>query len=173
MAETVYFQGNPVKVADALPRPGDRAQDFSLVAKDLSDITLNNHTGKRKVLSIFPSIDTCVCAASVRRFNHMADDLENTVVLCISADLPFAQSRFCGTEGLHRVITLSTLRDGQFMRRYGVEITDGPLKGLTARAVMVLDEHNKVLYSQLVEEITHEPDYPRALAALKETPANY
>ncbi|TCL02510.1 MULTISPECIES: thiol peroxidase [Sodalis] len=171
MAETVYFQGNPVRVADSLPQPGDTAPDFSLVAKDLLDITLNNHTGKRKLLNIFPSIDTAICAATVRRFNQIAVDLENTVVLCISADLPFAQSRFCGTEGLHRVITLSTLRDRQFMRRYGVEITDGPLKGLTARAVMVLDERNKVLYSQRVAEITHEPDYDRALSVLREAPA--
>ncbi len=171
MAKTVYFQGNPIRVADTLPQPGETVADFQLVAKDLTEITLNNHAGKRKVLNIFPSIDTGICAASVRRFNQMAADLENTVVLCISADLPFAQSRFCGTEGLHRVITLSTLRDGQFMRRYGVEITEGPLKGLTARAVMVLNELNTVLFSQLVEDITQEPDYDLALAALRDAPA--
>ncbi len=171
MSATVSFQGKPVTVTATLPQPGMTVKDFLLVAKDLSDITLNNHRGKRKLLNIFPSIDTAVCAASVRRFNQIAADLDNTVVLCISADLPFAQSRFCGAEGLHRVITLSTLRDGKFKRHYGVDIVDGPLQGLTARAVIILDEHNKVAYSELVAEITHEPDYHRAMSALAGYPA--
>ncbi|EBD9756862.1 thiol peroxidase, partial [Salmonella enterica] len=123
--------------------------------------------GKRKVLNIFPSIDTGVCAASVRKFNQLATEVENTVVLCVSADLPFAQSRFCGAEGLSNVITLSTLRNNEFLKNYGVEIVDGPLKGLAARAVIVLDENDNVIFSQLVDEITHEPDYDAALNVLK------
>jgi len=166
MTQTVHFQGNPVNVADRLPQPGETAPEFSLVAKDLSDVTLTNHKGKRKVLNIFTSIDTSVCAASVRRFNRLAEEQGNSVILCISADLPFAQSRFCGSEGLRKVITLSTLRDAGFMRRYGVLIEDGPLRGLAARAVLVLDEQDKIVYSQLVDEITSEPDYQQAMAAL-------
>jgi thiol peroxidase len=123
--------------------------------------------GKRKVLNIFPSIDTGVCAASVRKFNQLAGEIDNTVVLCISADLPFAQSRFCGAEGLTHVITLSTLRGGDFKSEYGVAIAEGPLSGLTARAVVVLDGQDNVLYSELVNEITTEPDYESALAVLK------
>lgn len=167
MSQTVHFQGNPVAVAGQLPAPGQTAQAFSLVAKNLGNVSLSEYAGKRKVLNIFPSIDTGVCAASVRKFNQLAGELDNTVVLCISADLPFAQSRFCGTDGLTNVITLSTLRGGEFKKDYGVEITDGPLQGLTARAVVVLDEKDQVLYSQLVNEITTEPDYDAALAALK------
>lgn len=167
MAQTVHFQGNPVSVAGKLPQPGDDAKSFSLVAKDLSDVTLGSFAGKRKVLNIFPSIDTGVCAASVRKFNQLASELENTVVLCISSDLPFAQSRFCGAEGLSNVTTLSTLRGGEFKQDYGVAIADGPLSGLTARAVVVLDGQDKVVYSQLVDEITTEPNYDAALAVLK------
>ncbi|MCW8807037.1 MAG: thiol peroxidase, partial [Rhodanobacter sp.] len=122
--------------------------------------------GKRKVLNIFPSIDTGVCAASVRRFNELAGKLANAVVLCISADLPFAQARFCGAEGLDHVVTLSTLRGGDFLHDYGVAIASGPLAGLAARAVLVLDEHDKVIHAQMVGEITEEPDYDAALAAL-------
>ncbi|MBJ5871509.1 thiol peroxidase, partial [Salmonella enterica subsp. enterica serovar Derby] len=135
--------------------------------KDLSDVSLSQYAGKRKVLNIFPSIDTGVCAASVRKFNQLATEVENTVVLCVSADLPFAQSRFCGAEGLSNVITLSTLRNNEFLKNYGVEIVDGPLKGLAARAVIVLDENDNVIFSQLVDEITHEPDYDAALNVLK------
>ncbi|CDG96228.1 thiol peroxidase (fragment) [Xenorhabdus bovienii str. puntauvense] len=119
------------------------------------------------MLNIFPSIDTGVCATSVRKFNQLASELDNTVVLCVSADLPFAQSRFCGSEGLSNVVTLSTLRGWKFQEDYGVAISEGPLAGLTARAVVVLDENNQVIYSQLVDEITNEPDYDSALAALK------
>ncbi|EBO3464150.1 thiol peroxidase, partial [Salmonella enterica subsp. enterica serovar Senftenberg] len=129
--------------------------------------SLSQYAGKRKVLNIFPSIDTGVCAASVRKFNQLATEVENTVVLCVSADLPFAQSRFCGAEGLSNVITLSTLRNNEFLKNYGVEIVDGPLKGLAARAVIVLDENDNVIFSQLVDEITHEPDYDAALNVLK------
>ncbi len=137
------------------------------MAKDLSDVALSQFAGSRKVLNIFPSIDTGVCAASVRKFNQLASELDNTVVLCISADLPFAQSRFCGAEGLNNVVTLSTLRGAQFLADYGVAISAGPLAGLAARAVVVIDENDQVVYSQLVNEITEEPDYDAALAALK------
>lgn len=167
MTQTVKFQSNPVTVAGKIPQKGDVAKPFTLVAKDLSDVSLSSFVGKRKVLNIFPSIDTGVCAASVRKFNQLAGEIDNTVVLCISADLPFAQSRFCGAEGLSHVITLSTLRGGDFKSEYGVAIAEGPLSGLTARAVVVLDGQDNVLYSELVEEITTEPDYESALAVLK------
>lgn len=167
MTQTVKFQSNPVTVAGKIPQKGDVAKPFTLVAKDLSDVSLSSFVGKRKVLNIFPSIDTGVCAASVRKFNQLAGEIDNTVVLCISADLPFAQSRFCGAEGLTHVITLSTLRGGDFKSEYGVAIAEGPLSGLTARAVVVLDGQDNVLYSELVDEITTEPDYESALAVLK------
>ncbi|HEM6831479.1 thiol peroxidase [Citrobacter koseri] len=167
MSQTVHFQGNPVAVANTIPQTGSKAQAFTLVAKDLSDVTLAQFAGKRKVLNIFPSIDTGVCAASVRKFNQLATEIDNTVVLCVSADLPFAQSRFCGAEGLSNVITLSTLRNPDFLKDYGVEITEGPLKGLAARAVVVIDENDNVIFSQLVNEITNEPDYAAALDVLK------
>ncbi|MCW7546472.1 thiol peroxidase [Photorhabdus sp. P32] len=167
MTQTVKFQGNDISVSGQFPKSGEKAQDFTLTAKDLSDVSLSHYAGKRKVLNIFPSIDTGVCAASVRKFNQVANDLENTVVLCISADLPFAQSRFCGAEGLSNVVTLSTLRGGSFSEDYGVAISNSPLSGLTARAVIVLDESDNVIYSQLVDEITNEPDYDNALAVLK------
>ena len=167
MSQTVHFQGNPVTVANSIPQAGSKAQAFTLVAKDLSDVTLAQFAGKRKVLNIFPSIDTGVCAASVRKFNQLATEIDNPVVLCISADLPFAQSRFCGAEGLNNVITLSTFRNAEFLQAYGVAIADGPLKGLAARAVVVIDENDNVIFSQLVDEITTEPDYETALAVLK------
>ena len=162
MSQTVNFQGNPVSVAGQLPQAGEKAKAFTLVAKNLSDVSLSDYAGKRKVLNIFPSIDTGVCAASVRKFNQLAGEMENAVVLCISADLPFAQSRFCGSDGLSNVVTLSTLRGSNFKDDYGVAIVDGPLQGLTARAVVVLDENDTVIYSQLVDEITTEPDYDAA-----------
>lgn len=167
MSQTVYFQGNPVPVAGQFPQVGEQAKPFNLVAKDLTDVSLANYAGKRKVLNIFPSIDTGVCAASVRKFNERSGEADNTVVLCISSDLPFAQSRFCGAENVNNVITLSSLRGAEFKENYGVAIADGPLKGLTARAVVVLDENDKVIYSELVNEITEEPNYDAALAALK------
>lgn len=167
MSQTVHFQGNPVSVDGAIPQSGAKVQPFTLVAKDLSDVALSQFAGKRKVLNIFPSIDTGVCAASVRKFNQLAGELENTVVLCISADLPFAQSRFCGAEGLSNVVTLSTLRAPEFLQQYGVAVAAGPLKGLAARAVIVIDENDNVIHSELVNEITTEPDYTAALDALK------
>ncbi len=162
MSQTVHFQGNPVTVANSIPQAGSKAQTFTLVAKDLSDVTLGQFAGKRKVLNIFPSIDTGVCAASVRKFNQLATEIDNTGVLCISADLPFAQSRFCGAEGLNNVITLSTFRNAEFLQAYGVAIADGPLKGLAARAVVVIDENDNVIFSQVL----HHQAYSRLLFVL-------
>ncbi|HFI7953525.1 TPA: thiol peroxidase [Escherichia coli] len=167
MLQKVSFQGTPTTVVNSIPQVGSKALTFTLVAKDLSDVTLNNFVGKRKVLNIFPSIDTDVCAASVRKFNKIATEINNTVVLCISADLPFAQSRFCDTENLNNIITLSTFRNVEFLQNYGVKISDGPLKGLAARAIVIIDENDNVLFSELVNEITTEPDYETVLTALK------
>jgi thioredoxin-dependent peroxiredoxin len=166
MSNTVTLGGNAVQVEGDLPQKGQTAPAFTLVAKDLADTALASFAGKRKVLNIFPSIDTPTCATSVRKFNQSASELANTVVLCISADLPFAQSRFCGAEGLSNVVTLSTLRGADFIKNYGVALASGPLAGLTARAVVVLDENDKVLHAELVPEIKNEPDYAAALAAL-------
>ncbi|MBU1236463.1 MAG: thiol peroxidase [Gammaproteobacteria bacterium] len=163
---TVTLGGNPIDVAGKFPQPGDSAPAFSLVAGDLSDATLKTYAGKRKLLNIVPSLDTAVCATSTRKFNEEAGKLANTVVLVISADLPFAAGRFCATEGLKNVAHLSTMRGREFMKNYGVEITSGPLAGVTARAVVVLDENDKVIYSQMVPEIKTEPDYAAALKAL-------
>lgn len=164
----VTLAGNPIKVEGSFPRAGAKAPDFKLVNKDLKDVTLGEFAGKRKVLNIVPSLDTPVCATSTRKFNEQAAALRNTVVLVISADLPFAASRFCATEGLSNVVTLSTLRGGaEFKRGYGVDIADGPLAGVTARAVVVLDENDKVLHAELVPEIKQEPNYDAALAVLK------
>ena len=162
----VTLKGNPVEVAGLLPKVGAQAADFTLVAKDLSEATLASYAGKRKILNIFPSVDTPTCATSVRTFNAEASALKNTVVLCISQDLPFAQARFCGAEGLENVQTLSAFRSPAFAKDYGVAIASGPLKGLTARAVVVLDEHNQVLHVELVSEIANEPDYAAAKAVL-------
>jgi len=166
MPNTVTLAGNPVEVSGSFLNKGLKAPAFSLVAKDLADATLAGFAGKRKILNIFPSIDTPTCAMSVRKFNQTANDLPNTVVLCISADLPFAQSRFCGAEGLTNVVTLSTLRGREFLENYGVALKTGPLAGLCARAVIVLDANDVVLHSELVPEIKNEPDYAAALAAL-------
>lgn len=163
----VTLRGNPVKVDGTFPTVGSKAPAFKLVGKDLADVTLANFSGKRKVLNIFPSVDTPTCAMSVRHFNESASKLDNTVVLCISADLPFAQARFCGAEGLTNVVNLSTLRGHDFLQNYGVALSSGPLAGLAARAVVVLDDHDKVIYTELVGEIAHEPNYDAALAALK------
>jgi len=163
---TVTLRGNPVRVDGTLPAPGQTAPAFSLVNGQLADVTLASLGGQRKILNIFPSVDTPTCATSVRKFNAQASGLDNAVVLCISADLPFAQARFCGAEGLDKVINLSTLRGREFLRDYGVAIADGPLAGLAARAVVVLDADNQVLHSELVAEIGSEPDYDAALAAL-------
>lgn len=163
---TVTLKGNPVQVDGHFPKQGDKASAFSLVGKDLSDKTLASFAGKRKVLNIFPSIDTPTCATSVRRFNEKAAALQDAVVLCISADLPFAQARFCGAEGLDNVVTLSTLRGREFLRDYGVAIASGPLAGLAARAVVVLDQDDKVLHAEMVGEIADEPNYDAALKVL-------
>jgi len=162
----VTFQGNPIRVDGSVPATGSTAPAFSLIGKDLNEVTLADFPGQRKVLNIFPSIDTGVCATSVRRFNELAANLDNTVVLCISADLPFAQSRFCGAEGLNNVTTLSTFRNPRFLADYGVALAEGALTGLATRAVFVLDADNRVLHAERVAEITHEPDYAAAIAAL-------
>lgn len=163
---SVTLGGNPIEVSGTFPKVGDTGADFALVAADLSTASLAQFAGKRKVLNIVPSLDTAVCATSTRKFNEQAGALANTVVLVISADLPFAAKRFCEVEGLKNVQTLSTFRDGGFKDAYGVNISSGPLAGLTARAVVVLDENNKVLHSELVSEIKSEPNYDAALAAL-------
>lgn len=162
----VTLKGNPVQTSGSLPAVGSVAPDFTLVKSDLSEVSLANYKGKKVILNIFPSIDTGTCATSVRSFNKEAAGLENTVVLCISKDLPFAQARFCGAEGIDSVITLSAFRDTDFAASYGVDMVDGPLKGLTARSVVVVDEAGKVAYTQLVSEIVNEPDYASALKAL-------
>ena len=163
----VTLGGNPIKVEGTFPRVGDKAPEFSLVNKDLKDVTLADFAGKKKVLNIVPSLDTPVCAMSTRKFNEKASNMENTVVLIIAADLPFAMSRFCDTEGLDKVVTLSTMRGSEFMKNYGVAIADGPLAGITARAVVVLDEKYKIIHAELVPEIKDEPNYDAALAALQ------
>lgn len=166
MTQTVTLGGNPIQIGGTLPKTGSTAPAFKLVAKDLSDVTLEHFAGKRKVLNIFPSIDTPTCATSVRKFNTDAAQLKNTIILCISADLPFAQSRFCGAEGLENVQTLSTMRGRDFLQNYGVAIESGPIAGVAARAVLVLDENNQVLHSELVSEIKNEPNYESALQVL-------
>lgn len=163
----VTLRGNPINVDGTLPAKGQKAPAFSLVSGDLADVTLASFAGKRKVLNIFPSVDTPTCAMSVRKFNTQASQLTNTVVLCISADLPFAQKRFCGAEGIENVVNLSTMRGQAFLKDYGVAISNGPLAGVAARAVVVLDEHDVVLHSELVAEIGSEPNYESALNALK------
>lgn len=163
---TVTLGGNPVNVGGSFPAKGSAAPDFTLTAKDLKDMPLSTWAGKRKILNIVPSLDTPTCQKSTRVFNEKANALSNTVVLVVSGDLPFAMSRFCGAEGLENVVTLSTFRNRDFHQKYGVDVGDGPLKGLTARAVVVLDADNKVIHSQLVPEIKEEPNYDAALAVL-------
>lgn len=156
-----------IKLNGELPAIGTVAPDFTAVKSDLSEVTLSSLRGKRVVLNIFPSVDTGVCAASVRRFNAELGALENTVVLCLSKDLPFALGRFCGAEGLDKVVAASTFRDASLQDGYGVLQADGPLRGLHARAVVVIDEEGKVIYTELVPEITQDPNFEAALAALK------
>jgi thioredoxin-dependent peroxiredoxin len=163
----ITFKGNPVHTAGSLPQPGTKAPDFKVVRADLSPLTLGEFIGKKVVLNIFPSLDTSVCAASVRRFNVEATRLNDTVVLCISRDLPFAQKRFCAAEGIENVIVGSEYRDSSFSRAYGVLIGDGVLEGLFSRAVVVVNSQGKIVYSEQVPEITAEPDYEKALAAAK------
>lgn len=163
---TITLAGNPIEVSGNFPKTGDTVADFVLVGNDLGDVTLADFAGKRKVLNIFPSIDTGICATSVRVFNQQAASVANTVVLCISADLPFAQARFCGAEGIENAKTVSAFRNKSVAEQLGVNIVSGPLAGLTARAVIVLDENNAVLHSELVPEIKQEPNYDAALAVL-------
>lgn len=162
---TITLKGNPVHTSGTLPAKGATAPDFKLAKADLSDATLAAWAGKRKILNVFPSIDTPTCAMSVRRFNKEASSLSNVSVLCISSDLPFAQKRFCGAEGLQNVETLSTFRS-PFAKDYGLEIVDGPLAGLCSRAVVVLDEQNRVIHTEQVAEIANEPNYDAVLATL-------
>lgn len=164
----ITLKGNPVETAGELPAVGQNAPAFTLTGTDLSDFSLDDCKGKRIVLNIFPSIDTPVCATSVRRFNEAAAASGDTLVLCISADLPFAHARFCGAEGLESVVSLSSFRSQDFGEKYGVTITTGPLAGLLSRAVVVLDTSAKVIYTEQVPEIAQEPDYEAALAALSE-----
>lgn len=162
----VTLKGNPLHTAGDLPKVGSPAPAFTLVRTDLSEISAKELAGQRVVLNIFPSLDTPTCAASVRKFNARANEKPNTTVLCVSADLPFAQKRFCGAEGLDHVVPASTFRAADFGQAYGVTLTDGPLQGLLARAVVVLDEGGRVIHTELVPEIAQEPDYNAALAAL-------
>ena len=162
----ITLGGNAINTIGNLPSPGDSAFNFSLSTVEMTTANLDTYAGKRKILNIFPSVDTGVCATSVRTFNMKAASLVNAVVLCISRDLPFAQKRFCGAEGISNVIMLSDFINGSFGKSYGVEIIDGKFTGLHARAIVVLDENNKVLHSELVPEIAQEPNYENALSVL-------
>ena len=162
----VTLEGNAFETVGNLPAVGNKAPDFKLVKQDLSETTVADYKGKRVVLNIFPSLDTGTCAASVRAFNKEAAALENTVVLCVSADLPFAAGRFCVAEGIENVVTASNFRDSDFGKDYGVDFATGPLVGLLARSVVVIGEDGKVLYTELVKETVDEPNYANAIAAL-------
>ncbi|MCM4153635.1 thiol peroxidase [Arenibacter sp. N53] len=163
---TVTLKGNPINTIGTLPATGSEAPSFSLTKKDLSTSNFSDYKGKKVVLNIFPSVDTGTCAQSVRQFNKQASELENTKILCISKDLPFAQNRFCGAEGIENVEMLSDFRDGNFGKAFGVEFIDGPLKSLHSRSVVVLDESGKVIYTEQVAETVDEPNYKAALEAL-------
>lgn len=163
----VLLRGEVVTTSGELPKTGDKAKDFTLVKTDLSRVSLNDFSGSRLVLNIFPSIDTGTCAASVRQFNKLAAEMSNTKVLCIARDLPFAMKRFCGAEGLENVIPLSDFATGQFGKDYGLEITSGKMAGLHSRVVIVLDENGTVTYTEQVADIVNEPDYTHTLNALK------
>lgn len=162
----IQFKGEPINTCGDLPAVGTQAADFSLTKTDLAEITLEDLKGQRIVLNVFPSIDTPVCATSVRQFNAAAGKLENCVVLCVSMDLPFAHARFCGAEGLDDVVSVSDFRSGAFGDTYGLKICEGPLRGLFSRAVIIVDETGKVIYTEQVPEIAQEPNYEAALAAL-------
>jgi thiol peroxidase len=164
---TVTLHGNPVSTSGELPAVGSQAPEFSLATKELADVGLADFAGKKRLLNIVPSLDTPTCAISTKKFNESFAARDDAVAMVISADLPFAQGRFCETEGLKNVVTLSLMHDQQFARDYGVLITDGPLRGVTCRAVVVVDENGTVTYTQLVSEIGDEPDYAAALEALK------
>ena len=162
----ITLKGNPIHTSGDLPGVGTAAPAYTLVRTDLAEITGKDYAGQRVVLNIFPSLDTPTCAASVRKFNARANEKPNTAILCVSADLPFAQKRFCGAEGLDNVVPVSNFRSPEFGQAYGVTVVDGPLKGLLARAVVVVDAAGKVLHAELVPEITQEPDYNAALDVL-------
>ena len=162
----IAFKGNPINTSGSLPQVGDKAPDFTLVNTDLEEVKLSDFKGKTVVLNIFPSLDTGVCAASVRKFNEKAGSIDNTVILGISSDLPFAAGRFCSMEGIKNTIALSVFRDDSFAKDYGVLLVDGPMKGLTARAVVIVNPEGKVIYNQLVPEITEEPDYNSAIDSI-------
>lgn len=164
---TVTLKGDKINTSGNLPGKGEKAHDFKLTATDLSSKTLNDFSGYNVVLNIFPSVDTGTCAASVRAFNKEASALTDTKVLCISRDLPFAFSRFCGAEGLDNVICLSDFKDGNFGKTYGLEFVDGPLEGLLSRCVVVIDKNGTVLHSEQVQEIVNEPDYQTAIDSLQ------
>jgi thioredoxin-dependent peroxiredoxin len=166
MSSSVMLKGNPVDVAGNLPQIGSTAPNFTLVDEALQDVTLDTYAGKQKVLNLFPSVDTPTCASSVREFNKRASSMNNTVVINISADLPFAQKRFCAAEGIENVVNLSTMRGRDFLMNYGVLLFSSKLAGLAARAVIILDENDIVKYIELVPEITQEPNYDAAIAAL-------
>jgi len=163
---TITLQGNAIHTNGELPAVGSAAPDFNLVTKDLADVKLATYKGKKKILNIVPSLDTSVCATSTKKFNEAMTGKSDSVALVISADLPFASGRFCAAEGIENVVNLSMMRSKNFGKDYGVLIEDGPLAGITARAVVILDADDKVVYTQLVPEITQEPDYDPALAAL-------
>jgi thioredoxin-dependent peroxiredoxin len=162
----ITLKGNPVNTSGNLPSTGSMAPDFKLVKSDLGNMSLSEHKGKKLILNIFPSLDTSVCATSVRKFNQLAAGRTNTLVIAISKDLPFAHSRFCSTEGITNITALSGFRDTAFGKSYGVDMIDGPLAGLYARSVVVVDENGKVIYTELVPEISREPDYDAALAKI-------
>ncbi|MFO0757078.1 MAG: thiol peroxidase [Byssovorax sp.] len=164
---TITFKGNPITTSGELPKVGQKAPDFSLTRGDLKDVGLGEFAGKKKILNIVPSLDTGICAASARRFNVEAAKLGNVAILTISDDLPFAQKRFCTAEGIEAVVPLSELRNRDFGAAYGVRMTSGPLAGLLSRAVLVLDENDVVVYGEQVPEIAQEPDYEKALAAVR------
>ena len=166
MSTTITLRGNPINVDGDLPTTGSTAPDFVLTSGDLAEVSLKDFAGKRKVLNIFPSIDTPTCATSTRKFNEAAGKMNNTVVLCVSGDLPFAAKRFCAAEGLDNVAHLSTFRHPEFLKAWGVDMVSGPLAKLTARAVVVLDENNKVMHSEMVPEIANEPNYDAALKVI-------
>ena len=163
----VLFKGTPAHTSGELPKPGSRAPDFKLTDADLNDVSLANFKGKKKLMSIAHSLDTGVCAASTKRFSEFAKSRDDVVVLVITCDLPFAQARFCSSEGIDNVVTLSLMHDRQFAKDYGVQLLDSPIAGLTARATLVLDENDTVVYTQMGPELTVEPDYEPAFAALK------
>lgn len=165
--ETIYFQGTPCHICGLPPKVGQHAPAINLVSKDLVPVRLSDFEGKKVVLNVFPSLDTPVCAASVRRFNAEAAGLDNTVVVCVSMDLPFAASRFCVAEGIADCVVASAFRSPEFGQKYGLQIIDGPLAGLLARAVIIIDEDRNVIFSDLVSEITNEPDYAAAIDVIK------